>query len=115
MIPEEVLSQRAHVLSQAQREFYFDHGYLCVENCIDDDWLKRLHVVTDDFVERSRTITESDEVFDIASSHSPSEPKLRRLKEPDAQHVRIGNLQMTSLRMLRLILWGLMFRFITRS
>lgn len=83
---EDILSKQGRVLSQAQREFYFDNGYLCVENFVSEGWLKRLHGVTDDFLEKSRAITESDEVFDIASSHSASMPKLRRLKEPDAQH-----------------------------
>ena len=83
---EEILSKQSRVLSQAQREFYFDNGYLCVERFVSKDWLNRLHAVTDDLLERSRAVAESNEVFDIAPSHSASKPKLRRLKEPDAQH-----------------------------
>ena len=86
MTPEQVLSQPPRVLSQTQREFYFVNGYVSVQELISKEWLRRLLTVTDDFLEQSRAITESDDIFDVATSHSRDEPKLRRLKEPDAQH-----------------------------
>ena len=86
MTPEQVLSQPPRVLSQSQREFYFDNGYVSVEELISKEWLRKLHRVTDGFLEQSRGIAESNDIFDVATSHSRDEPKLRRLKEPDAQH-----------------------------
>ena len=86
MTPEQILSQPSRVLSQAQREFYFDNGYICVEKLIREEWLERLHAVTDDFLDQSRAVSDSNGVFDIAPAHSREAPRLRRLKEPDAQH-----------------------------
>ena len=34
MTPEQVLSYPARVLSQKQREFYFDNGYVSVDSLI---------------------------------------------------------------------------------
>ena len=52
MTPEQVLSYPARVLSQKQREFYFDNGYVSVDSLIDGEWLDRLHAVTDKFLEK---------------------------------------------------------------
>ena len=86
MTPEQVLSHSPHVLSQTQRESYFEHGYAMVEKLISEDWLQRLRAVTAEFIEKSRAATESDETFDLAPSHSAEQPRLRRIKMPDGQH-----------------------------
>ena len=86
MTPEQILSEPARVLTQAQREFYFQNGYICVEELIDQDTLDVLLDVTRQFINASREVTESNEVYDIAPGHSKESPLLRRLKEPDAQH-----------------------------
>ena len=86
MTPEEVLSHPPRVLSQAQRESYFEHGYLAVEGFVDDGWLRRLRRITREFFERSREETGSGDVFDVAPGHRTEAPRLRRLKRPDEQH-----------------------------
>ena len=86
MSPEDVLHQPPRVLSQAQREFYFAHGYLAVEGLIEQPLLDRLRAVTAEFVARSGRFERSDEVFDLAPGHDASRPRVRRLKTPDAQH-----------------------------
>ena len=60
MTPEDVLAAPAKVLTQAQRESYFEKGYLLVEKAIDEDWLARLRAVTDGVIEESRAVRESD-------------------------------------------------------
>ena len=40
--PEEILDHRPRILSQAQREFFFEQGYLLVERAIDEARLARL-------------------------------------------------------------------------
>ena len=86
MKPEEILSYPARVLSQAQREHYFDRGYLGAENLIPDDVLTELSTVTDSFVDASRKETASGQVFDIGPCHSQETPVLRRIKMPDDVH-----------------------------
>ena len=86
MTPEEILSHPPRVLTQEQREHYFDFGYVCVESLVPRDTLDELIAVTDDFVDRSRAETESGSVFDIGPGHSLETPVLRRLKGPDDRH-----------------------------
>ena len=86
MTPEEILSHPPRVLTQEQRENYFDFGYVSVESLVPRDTLDELIAVTDDFVDRSRAETESGSVFDIGPGHSPETPVLRRLKSPDDRH-----------------------------
>ncbi len=86
MLPEEVLAHEPRVLTQAQREFYFENGYLLVEAVVDDDWLARLRAATEEMVDRSRALTRSDRIFDLEPGHSADEPRLRRLTSPVDHH-----------------------------
>jgi len=86
MTPESILSHPPRVLTQAQREHYFEHGYVGVDNLVDEATLAELIEVTRQFVDASRAETESGEVFDLGPGHSPESPALRRLKRPDDQH-----------------------------
>ena len=86
MKPEEILSQPARTLTQAQREHYFDRGYVGVEGLVPGDILAELFTVTNSFVEDSRAETESGNVFDIGPGHTREPPVLRRIKMPDDQH-----------------------------
>lgn len=86
MTPEQILSHPPRVLTQAQRESYFEKGYVLVENVVPDEWVERLRDVTNEFVERSRDITESDAVWDLEPDHSAENPRLRRLTSPVEQH-----------------------------
>ena len=74
------------MLTQAQRESYFEKGYVLVENVVPDEWIERLRDVTNEFVERSREITDSDAVWDLEPDHSAENPRLRRLTSPVEQH-----------------------------
>ena len=67
---QEIFAQRARVLTQDQREFYFQRGYLLLEHLIEPAWLERLCAVTASFVEESRTVTPKDGTFDLAPGHS---------------------------------------------
>ena len=86
MTPEQILAEPARVLSDDQRRSYLANGYLLVPSLIDADTVAALNRVTDAFVENSRTHTASDDTFDVAPSHSATDPRVRRLKRPDEQH-----------------------------
>ena len=45
---------------------------------------RALRRVTDEFVERSRGVSESDDIFDLEPDHSAERPRLRRIKNPIA-------------------------------
>jgi ectoine hydroxylase-related dioxygenase (phytanoyl-CoA dioxygenase family) len=86
MTPEQVLAIPPKVLTQAQREQYFTEGYLYVERAIDDDWIRKLRAATEELVERSRKVTQSDAIFDLEPKHRPDAPRLRRVSNPVEQH-----------------------------
>ena len=46
-----------------------------------------LRRVTDEFVEKSREVTEHNDVFDLEPGHSSESPRVRRIKNPAAQHI----------------------------
>jgi ectoine hydroxylase-related dioxygenase (phytanoyl-CoA dioxygenase family) len=86
MTPEQVLAIKPKVLTQAQRESYFNDGFLLVERAIDEDWIRKLRAATDELVERSRKVTKSDAVFDLEPAHRADAPRLRRVSNPVEQH-----------------------------
>jgi ectoine hydroxylase-related dioxygenase (phytanoyl-CoA dioxygenase family) len=74
------------MLTQKQIDFYNEFGYIGVEGVLSNDEIADLRRVTDEFVEKSRAVTENDAVFDLEPGHSAENPRLRRLKDPIKQH-----------------------------
>jgi ectoine hydroxylase-related dioxygenase (phytanoyl-CoA dioxygenase family) len=74
------------MLSAEQISFYHENGYLVVEDVLGADELAELQRVTDAFVERSRNVSQHNEVYDLEANHSAERPRLRRIKNPIAQH-----------------------------
>ena len=86
MRAEDVLSRPTSTLTQAQRESYFENGYLLLEDVLSTAWVQRLRSVTEEFVEHSRALTKSDAIFDLEPNHTAENPRLRRLTSPVEQH-----------------------------
>lgn len=86
MFQEAILSQKPQVLSQSQREFYLENGYLLLENLISQKWIDRILAATQEMLQKSRSLTTSDTVFDLEPSHSSAAPRLRRLSSPTEHH-----------------------------
>lgn len=74
------------MLTPDQVEFYNQNGYLLVEDAVTSQELDSLRSVTYDFIERSRQVTENDDVFDLDEGHGPDNPRLTRIKLPHKQH-----------------------------
>lgn len=74
------------MLTQEQIDFYHTNGYIVVENVISAEDIADLRKITDDFVEKSREVTEHTNVFDLEPGHTPEAPQLRRLKNPVVLH-----------------------------
>lgn len=74
------------MITNEQINYYQDKGYLVVENAIPQDKLKELQKVTDEYVANSKDVLVNDEVYDLADDHSPTNPNLRRLKNPHLLH-----------------------------
>ncbi|MEQ8899470.1 MAG: phytanoyl-CoA dioxygenase family protein [Roseovarius sp.] len=73
------------MLSQAQRDFYAENGYLMIENAVTPDQLDRLRTITAGLIDASRSVSESDDVYDLDKGHSPDSPRLTRIKIPHKQ------------------------------
>ena len=86
MTPEAILKRAPKVLDQAQRETYFEQGFIALPAFIDDTWLERLRSVSATFVEQSRARSASDGTFDLEPGHSAETPRLRRLSHPVDNH-----------------------------
>lgn len=89
MTPEQVLDHPAKVLTRDQRVAYFRDGFLLLPKIVPDEWIRRLRAVSDEFVEKSRSIAKSDTVYDLEPDHRPDAPRLRRVSNPDQHHPAI--------------------------
>lgn len=74
------------MLTKQQIEFYNEYGYLLVEDAVTPEQLARMREITYDFIEKSRAVSVSDDVFDLDDGHSAQSPKLTRIKLPHKQH-----------------------------
>ncbi len=70
------------MLTQEQKEFYAENGYLMVEDAVTPDQLARLRAITERLIDASRGVSESNEVYDLDKGHGPDAPRLTRIKIP---------------------------------
>ncbi|MHB2169908.1 phytanoyl-CoA dioxygenase family protein [Alsobacter sp. R-9] len=73
-------------LSEAQVAAYERDGFLVVENVLPPSELAELRQVTDQLLERSRSVSEHNDVYDLEPDHSELTPRVRRIKTPHLQH-----------------------------
>ena len=74
------------MLSDAQKQFYEENGYLKVENAVTAEQLTELRRITYNLIEQSRGITESNDIFELDEGHSRDTPRLTQIKLPHKQH-----------------------------
>ena len=80
MTPADILAHPPIRMTDAQRRQYFERGFVAIPNAIPDDWVQRLRLLSDEFLEASRRFDKTDEVFDLGPSHAPDRPHVRGLK-----------------------------------
>lgn len=73
------------MLSEQQKASYDANGYLLVEDVVTPEQLTRLRDITYRFIEGSRQVTESNDVYDLDAGHSADAPRLTRIKLPHRQ------------------------------
>src|SRR5262245_23239910 len=69
-----------------QIEHYQTHGFVVIDGVIPEHQIDAARQVVDDFVEQSRAVAESNQVFDLEPSHTANRPMVRRLKNPAKLH-----------------------------
>ena len=70
------------MLTPHQIASYRENGYLVVEDVLTAEQLNALRAVTRKFIERSRNVTQSNDVYDLDAGHSSEQPRLTRIKLP---------------------------------
>src|SRR5437870_1968991 len=70
------------MLSQADLAAYRRNGFIVLPDILSTAEVEALRRVTDEFVRNSRNVVANDDVYDLEESHSPEEPRVRRIKAP---------------------------------
>ena len=74
------------MLTRAQIDFYNTNGFLAVEGVYSPQEMKEARAVVEEFVERSRGVTDHTDVYDLEPGHSAAAPRVRRIKSPYLHH-----------------------------
>jgi phytanoyl-CoA hydroxylase len=74
------------MLTQAQIQEYNEVGAIVVPDVLTPEEVQRLRDVTDGFVERARGVTAHNEIYDLEDSHTPENPRVRRIKTAHLHH-----------------------------
>jgi ectoine hydroxylase-related dioxygenase (phytanoyl-CoA dioxygenase family) len=68
------------MLTEAQIAEYNEIGAIVVPDVLTPGEVRTLSDVTDGFVQRARGLTAHDEIYDLEDSHTPDNPRVRRIK-----------------------------------
>lgn len=68
------------MLSQAQIDEYNEVGAIVVPDVLTAEEVQTLSDVTDGFVRRARGLTGHTDIYDLEDSHTPDNPRVRRIK-----------------------------------
>ena len=74
------------MLSRDQVDSYNEFGYLAVADVLSPGEVSDLQRVTDELVEEARSLTESNEAFDLEPGHTAEDLRVRRIKRPSLRH-----------------------------
>src|SRR3954454_11208320 len=74
------------MLSRDQIETYRRDGFIVVPDVLSGTEIADLRAATDALVDKARLVTDHDDVYDLEPSHSPDEPRVRRIKTPHRHH-----------------------------
>lgn len=102
------------MLTRAEIDQYRQIGAIVVPDVLDAEEVARLRAVTDAMVEGARGLTEHSEIYDLEDSHTPTSPRVRRIKAAHLHHPEFARL----VRHPRIVavlqdLWGPDIRFDT--
>jgi phytanoyl-CoA hydroxylase len=70
------------MLTPDQVDFYSEHGYVMVPQALSAGEVAELRGEVDRIIAGAASVTSHTDVFDLEDGHSPTSPKLRRIKTP---------------------------------
>jgi len=74
------------VITPKQVDFYRENGYIVVENLVDAATRDAIKAVVADLIDQARGLTTHNDVYDLEPSHTPTNPRVRRIKKPTQVH-----------------------------
>ena len=82
----ESLSSHAMGLTPSQLDFYRREGYVIAHDVLDAQELGRLRAAMDELLAGAAGVTDHTALYDLEDTHTPAEPRVRRLKLPHQHH-----------------------------
>ena len=76
---KDIYSHPPSVITQEDREFYYECGYLAFPGLMDDSWLNALREGLNDIIEMAGDFKESTREVDLEPDHCAGKPRLRRV------------------------------------
>ena len=70
------------MLNSAQIEQYKELGYLVVPDVLDQKLLAEIREAVEDIVAGAAELTRHNDIYDLEDTHTPSAPRVRRIKTP---------------------------------
>jgi phytanoyl-CoA hydroxylase len=80
------------MLTRDQIDFYWENGFLAVEEVFTAGEMAEARAVVEEWVERSREVAAHTDVYDLEPGHSAERPRVRRIKNPCAVHPHFDRL-----------------------
>ncbi len=82
MIKENIFKNKPKILTKSQREEYFEEGGLGVYEVLGKEWLQKANQSVEEFIEKSKKISVSNNIYDLQKDHTSKNAKLRRVSSP---------------------------------
>jgi len=79
-------------LTAEQIKFYRDNGYLVLPDQVPMPVIAQVRSEIERFREQARELTASDHRLDLEDSHTPQDPRIRRIKLPHTQSRIVNDL-----------------------
>jgi ectoine hydroxylase-related dioxygenase (phytanoyl-CoA dioxygenase family) len=74
------------VITDAQVQQYHDKGFVVVDDVFSAADVARMRKTLEELVSKARGLTGHDKVYDLEESHTPDNPRVRRIKDPHKAH-----------------------------
>ena len=80
MRQEDILKIAPRILTDSQREEYFERGFVTISGIISFTWIEKLRLISQNFLNESTSFTKSGDAYDLGPNHTNTKPHVRRLK-----------------------------------
>ncbi len=86
------MKRHSEILNASQVDFYHENGYVVLESHLPQDVIQNIRSEVARIEASAVNLTESNDKLDLEDSHSPGDPRVRRIKLPHTQSDIFKNL-----------------------